>query len=165
MALLARAMLIGIGATLVMDAWGLLQKHVFKIPPLDYRLLGRWIGHLPRGQFVHASINRAPAVRGELAIGWSAHYLIGITFAGLLLVIAGAEWAQRPTLLPALFVGWGTVLAPFLVLQPGMGAGFAASKTPRPWFARLRSLVTHTVYGAGLFLAGVFWARVLPSWW
>ena len=37
-----------------------------------------------------------------------------------------------PTFLPALLVGIGTVAAPFFILQPGMGAGIAASRTPNP---------------------------------
>ena len=32
-----------------------------------------------------------------------------------------------------------------------MGAGIAASRTPRPNAARLQSLVTHAVFGLGLF--------------
>lgn len=157
-----RAVLIGAGATAVMDLWAVFQKRVLKISPLDYRLLGRWIGHFRRGRFVHDSIAKAEPVRGELVLGWSAHYAIGISFAVLLLAIRGMEWARLPTLLPALIVGWVTILAPFFLLQPGMGAGIAASKTPKPNLARLRSLVTHTIYGLGLYLAGVFWALVMP---
>jgi hypothetical protein len=63
----------------------------------------------------------------------------------------GLEWVRHPTIGPALLVGIGTVLAPFLVLQPGMGAGVAASRTPRPVAARVQSLVTHTVFGLGLY--------------
>ena len=68
----------------------------------------------------------------------------------------GLDWARQPTLGPALLVGIGTVAAPFLVMQPGMGAGVAASRTPRPAAARLQSLVTHTIFGLGLYAAG--WA-------
>jgi hypothetical protein len=53
-----------------------------------------------------------------------------------------------------LLVGVATVAAPFLVMQPGMGAGIAASRTPRPGAARLQSLVTHTVFGLGLYAGG-----------
>jgi hypothetical protein len=53
-------------------------------------------------------------------------------------------------LLPALIVGLITVAAPFLIMQPGMGAGIAA-KTPNPTAARLRSLATHAVFGIGLY--------------
>lgn len=40
-------------------------------------------------------------------------------------------------------------------MQPGMGAGIAASRTPNPRAARLQSLVTHAVFGLGLYLAGL----------
>ena len=39
-------------------------------------------------------------------------------------------------------------------MQPGMGAGIAASRTPRPAAARLHSLVTHAIFGIGLYAAG-----------
>jgi hypothetical protein len=38
-------------------------------------------------------------------------------------------------------------------MQPGMGAGIAARRTPRPGAARLQSLVTHAVFGFGLYAA------------
>ena len=65
--------------------------------------------------------------------------------------IWGLAWIQRPTIGPALIVGIGTVAAPFLLMQPGMGAGIAASRTPRPAAARIQSLVTHAVFGLGLY--------------
>jgi hypothetical protein len=40
-------------------------------------------------------------------------------------------------------------------MQPAMGAGIAASRTPNPSAARLRNLATHTVYGIGLYLSAV----------
>lgn len=43
--------------------------------------------------------------------------------------------------------------APFLLMQPGMGAGIAASRTPRPTIARLHSLLTHAIFGLGLYAA------------
>lgn len=151
---LLRAVLIGIGATLVMDLWALLLKRLFGAPSLDYALVGRWIGHLPQGRLTHPGIARSAPVAGERAIGWIAHYAIGIGFALLLLAIWGPAWAARPTLLPAMIVGIATVAAPFLILQPGMGAGIAASRTPNPGVARLRSLMAHASFGVGLYLAG-----------
>ena len=84
-------------------------------------------------------------------IGWTAHYLTGIAFAGILIGVFGTAWLG-----PALAVGIGTVIAPFFLMQPGMGAGIAASKMPRPNAARLQSLITHAVFGLGLYGAG--WA-------
>lgn len=147
-----RALMIGVGATLVMDAWALLLKQ-FGIPSLNFALLGRWLGHLASGQLMHEAIGKAPPARGELVLGWCAHYSIGVTFAGALLATFGLQWARSPSLLPALVVGLVTVLAPLLILQPALGLGIASSKTATPVFSALRSLVTHTVYGFGLYLS------------
>ena len=126
------AALIGTGATAVMDLWGILRQRIFGIPNMSYGLVGRWIGWMPRGRFRHDRIAATPPVKGEKAIGWAAHYAIGVAFAAVLLALCGPEWAQRPTLAPALAFGIATVAAPFLLMQPGMGAGIAASRTPRP---------------------------------
>lgn len=156
MTLLALICFIGVGATAIMDLWGLLRKSLFGAPGLDYRLVGRWIAHMPQGRFRHDAITAAPAKRGERLIGWTVHYATGIAFAGLLVGLFGAEWTARPTPGPALGVGIGTVIAPFFLMQPGMGAGIAASRTPRPNAARLQSLLTHAVFGLGLYVSA--WA-------
>jgi len=150
------ALLVGLGATVVMDIWGIARKRLLGLAPMNYGLVGRWLAHLARGRFRHDRIAASPAVRGEGLIGWTAHYLIGIAFAAVLLAIWGLEWARHPTIGPALIVGIGSVAAPFLVMQPGMGAGIAASRTPRPSAARIQSLVTHAIFGLGLYGAG--WA-------
>jgi len=160
--IVTRAVLVGVGATIVMDLWAMVRKRAFGIASLDYRMLGRWIGNLPRGRFVHDRIGDAPPVRGELIIGWCAHYSIGIAFALLLLALWGPEWARHPTPLPALIIGVLTVVAPFFILQPALGLGIAASKAPRPNAARLRSILTHTVYGIGLYLSALLWSLVMP---
>ena len=148
------AMLIGIGATAVMDAWLLLLKHL-GVPTLNFAFIGRWVGHLFRGQFAHAAIAKAAPVRGELAWGWLTHYAVGMAFATVLVGIQGADWVRSPTLLPALAVGVCTVAAPLLVMQPAMGSGFAASRTPTPLKNCLRSLANHTVFGFGLYLSAL----------
>jgi hypothetical protein len=149
-------LLIGVGATAVMDLWAIARKRLLGTPPPNYGLVGRWLAHMPRGRFRHDSIAAAEPVHGERLIGWSAHYLIGIAYAAILLGVWGLEWVRHPTIGPALIVGIGTVAAPFLVMQPGMGAGIAASRTPRPAAARVQSLVTHAIFGLGLYVAG--WA-------
>lgn len=145
---------IGVGWTAVMDLWAVARKRLLGIPPLDYGLVGRWLAYVARGRFRHDRISASPPVRGERLIGWTAHYLIGIALAALLLALWGLEWARRPAIGPALIVGIGSVTAPFLLMQPGMGAGIAASRTPRPAAARLQSVVTHAIFGLGLYAAG-----------
>lgn len=144
---------VGVGATAVMDTWTLARRFLFGTAIPNYPLVGRWIGHMRHGCFRHDSIAAAPSIPGEGAIGWTAHYLIGIGFAQLLVALFGGAWLRQPTLVPALAVGLGTVAAPFLVMQPGMGAGIAASRTPRPGAARVQSMINHGVFGFGLYLS------------
>lgn len=151
---LLSTVIVGLGATAVMDAWGIVRRPLLGLPPPDYGLVGRWIGHMPHGRFRHPSIAAAAPVRAERVIGWTAHYLTGIAFAGILVGLWGVGWLQAPTLLPALAVGLGSVAAPFLLMQPGMGAGLAARRTPRPGRARIQSVLTHAVFGLGLYAAG-----------
>ena len=146
------AIAIGIGATLVMDLWNLFLKRTFSIPSLNYCLLGRWLRHMPGGTFRHASINAAPQKPGECAVGWVAHYTIGVVLAVVFVAFASGDWLARPTLLPALLYGIGTVVFPFFVMQPSLGLGIAASRTPDPSQARVKSVITHTVFGLGLYV-------------
>lgn len=146
---------IGAGATLATDLWAIARRRLLGVPAPDWGHVGRWFGHMARGRFHHERIATAEPVRGERVIGWMAHYLIGITFASVLLALSGPAWVRQPTLAPALALGIATVTAPFLLMQPGMGAGIAASRTPRPNAARLQSLITHAVFGFGLYAAGL----------
>ncbi|MEJ0012486.1 MAG: DUF2938 domain-containing protein [Bauldia sp.] len=139
MEMIAAAVSIGIGATLLLDLWGVFLNVAFGVPLSDYATVGRWLGYMPAGRFVHASIRAAPPVQGERIIGWIAHYATGIVFAALLVVICGEDWLRHPSLVPALLLGIITVAAPFLLMQPGMGLGIASSRAPNPSAARLRS--------------------------
>lgn len=154
------ALAIGVGATAVMDVWAVALKRYWCIPSLNYAMVGRWLGHLPRGTLRHVNIAQAAPVRDEAILGWAAHYLIGVLFAAMLLALVGQEWVQGPTCAPALLAGVLSVAAPFCILQPGMGAGLAASKTPHPNAARLRSLMAHAAFGIGLHLAALLWSTV-----
>ena len=155
------AIAIGVGATLVMDLWNLFLERTFGIPSLDYCLLGRWLRHMPGGTLRHASIAAATRKPLECTVGWFAHYSIGVVFALVFVVLASGDWLARPTLLPALLYGVGTVVFPFFILQPSLGLGIAASRAPRPSRARLKSLVTHTVFGVGLYVCALGTAEII----
>ena len=151
---LISASLMGLGATLTFDLWGLYLKHAFKITPSNICLVGRWLRYMPAGIFKHSNIGSTPPKSAECAIGWMAHYTIGITFAGAFVMLVGPDWLQQPTLIPAIVFGVVTVLAPFFILQPSLGLGLAASKTPNPTQARLRSVMNHAAFGVGLYFFG-----------
>ena len=101
-------------------------------------------------------------MQGEGAIGWTAHYAIGIAFASVLVLVCGESWVRQPSLVPALALGVLTVAAPFLLMQPAMGFGIASSRAPRPGAARLRSLATHAAFGVSLFAAAWILAQLMP---
>jgi len=151
----ATAVAVGLGATVFMDVWALFASRAFGVPLANYCLIGRWLRYMPEGRFVHASIAAAPPKPAECAVGWITHYLTGAVYALVLVAIAPDGWLARPTLLPALLFGIGSVLVPYLIMQPAMGLGIAASKAPRPMPARLRSLMAHTAFGFGLYLSAL----------
>ena len=162
---LSSAIFMGLGATLTFDLWGLFLKRAFKITPSNICLVGRWLRYMPAGIFKHAHIGSTPPKSAECPIGWLAHYTIGITFAGAFVMFVGPDWLRHPTLIPALGFGVVTVLAPFFIMQPSLGLGFAASKTPNPTQARLRSVMNHAAFGVGLYIFGwlangLLWGRV-----
>jgi hypothetical protein len=148
---LRNTVLIGLGATLLIDLWAQFLKRAFGVRSLDYCMLGRWLLHMPTGKIVHKSIALAAPKPRECTLGWLAHYSIGVGFAVAFALIAPTGWMERPTLLPALIFGIATVAVPFFTMQPAFGLGIAASRTPSPNSARLKSLTTHAVFGLGLY--------------
>ncbi len=154
MEIIIKTILVGVGATIVMDIWAFILK-LFNVKSLDYRFVGRWIGHFASRKFTHDKIFDSKPIQNEVFIGWLAHYLIGITFSILLVVIFGVEWLNHPTIFPALFVGLFTIVAPFFIMQPAFGLGIASSKLPSPNVMRFRSLLTHLIFGFGLYISAL----------
>ena len=146
---------IGIGATLLMDLWNLFLKRAFKLPSLNYCLLGRWFGHMPRGTFRHANIANAQQRPHECTLGRVAHYSIGIALAVVFVVLVSGDWLAQPAPLPALLFGIATVAFPLFIMQPSFGLGVASSRTSNPTQARLKSFATHTVFGIGLYVCAL----------
>lgn len=150
-----KVLLIGIGATALLDGWAWLLGRFFGQPKPNWAMVGRWFAHLARGKVMHEDIGRSEPVENELRIGWIAHYAVGVLFALFVVMLAGTGWLMRPTLLPALIVGWLTIGCGWFILQPGMGAGIAASKRPNANQLRMLNILGHTVFGLGLWLAAV----------
>ena len=145
------SVLIGLGATALMDIWAIVLKAGFRIALPNWALVGRWFCHLTRGMMFHEDIAKAEPYPRELAVGWVVHYAIGIIYAGVLVFIAGPGWLSAPTFLPAWIVGLVTVGAGWFILQPGMGAGWAASKRPNAVQIRSLNVIAHTVFAFGLY--------------
>ena len=154
------ALFVGIGAALIMDVWNLFLQRTFQIASLNYCLVGRWLSHMPLGTFTHTRIATAAERPAECVVGWTAHFLIGIAFALVPVGLTAGAWLDHPSLIPALLVGIGTVLIPYFVVQPALGLGIASANAPQPTQARLKSLMTHTAFGLGLYLSALLWSTL-----
>lgn len=146
---------IGVGATAVLDSWSLLLAKVFGVPSLNFCMVGRWISLMRSGQFKHTAINKAPSQKGECAIGWFIHYVIGVIFSFTFLLVMSNDWLVSPRLIPALIFGLATVCTPFFIMQPALGLGIAAAKTAKPMAARVKSALSHAIFGVGMYLTAL----------
>jgi hypothetical protein len=147
--------IIGAGATVAMDFWAILLNTFFGQPKANWAPVGRWFYHLKNGRVFHDSIAEATPYNHELALGWISHYAVGILYGVLLVLMTGPVWLAEPTLLPAWLWAVVTVAAGWFLLQPGLGIGWAASKTPNPNKVRALNLCAHTVFGLGLWLTAL----------
>ena len=91
------------------------------------------------------------------------HYATGIAFAFALLAVSGPDWARGPTLFPALAFGLATVLFPFLVMRSRPWATGRGGRAPDPAAARRRSLLTHLLFGLGLYTTSAVLVRLMPG--
>ncbi|MEM6160445.1 DUF2938 domain-containing protein [Erwinia sp. P6884] len=153
--MMLRIVVTGAAATLCMDGWALLLRRFCGIASLDYALPGRWILWMFKGKVIHRTIISTPPLTGEKLTGWIFHYVTGMAFAVIPLMLAGTEWINAPDFRIAAATGLLTLVAPFFIMQPALGFGVAASRTVNPQKARLMSLLTHFVFGCGLYWSAV----------
>jgi hypothetical protein len=152
MELTFQGLIIGVIATIGMDIWAVVVKHVLRLPTADWAMVGRWFGHMPRGVFVHRPISDSAPIPNELVIGWIGHYVTGVVYGLAYLYIVQVLIPTGPSLNSALVFGLITVVAPWFLMQPAMGAGVFATKTPRPGLMRIINLSMHAVFGVSLYI-------------
>ncbi|WP_323766420.1 DUF2938 domain-containing protein [Marinovum sp.] len=153
--LILAGLFMGLGGTLAMDIWSEVLARGFGQPRPAWARIGRWAAHLPGGRVFHPDINAVAPVSGELALGWGVHYFVGLSYGVLFALLAGHDWLDAPSFLPLWAYALVTVGAGWFLLQPGMGLGWAAARTPNPWKVRGMGLVAHTVFGLGMYAVAV----------
>lgn len=152
---LAKAALVGIGGTVVLDLWAAIMQRALGVPAVNWAMVGRWVGHMPKGRFAHQNIGRASPVRAEHALGWIVHYVIGAAYGLLLVGLWGVQWLREPTLFAPMVLALCLLVAPYFLMMPGMGAGIAGANTPKPNVTRLKSVVGHSVFGFGMYMTAI----------
>ena len=153
-------LIVGILATVTMDVVAMMALRLGIAGRGPRRtgpdLIGRWVGYLLRGKFRHTDILETPPLRGELALGLVAHYLIGIVltlvYVGLL-VVAHAT----PTALSAILYGAATTVFPWFLMFPSQGMGWLGRDAPGNAHLARVSLFNHIIFGLGIAL----WVAVM----
>lgn len=151
MELLWIGVLMGIGGTLAMDVWAVVLNRVAGLPTPNWGNVGRWAAHVPRGTVFHGSIARSAPVSGEVGIGWAFHYAVGIVYGVAFVIIAGPDWLADPSFLPIWIFSLLTIAAGWFLLHPGMGLGWALSRTETPWKGRFLGLLAHSAFALGMW--------------
>jgi hypothetical protein len=145
----------GIAGAVLMDITETVAARVGLTSGVNVALVGRWAAGLVRGQWAHVDIARSPARRGEVAIGWAFHLLVG--GGGVALMYAAFARAAG-IVVPAhhlwggVMFGAATSLLPWLMLLPAFGWGWFGWRGPRGSNALLASTVSHIPYGLGVGL-------------
>lgn len=147
----------GLWGTLAMDVWAWFLERVAGQPRPNWAMPGRWLGHVARGRVFHEAIGDAAPVANERTLGWALHYGVGVVYGVVFVALAGRSWLTEPAFLPLWVFSILTIAAGWFLLQPGMGLGWAASKTPSPWKVRIMGLVAHTVFALGMWAGVLLW--------
>ena len=83
---------------------------------------------------------------------------MGIAYAALYLAIMRLGFGSGPTLTSALAFAITLLAAPWFIMQPALGLGFMAARTPKPAAVLAVNVSVHTVFGVGLYLGAIGWA-------
>ena len=134
-----------------MDIWAIFLKRVFDISPPNWAMVGRWVVHLTSGKVFHDDIAAAPAFSSENLVGWVFHYLVGLTYGVIFVLLIGEQWLSEPTFMPVYLYAIATILAGWFLLHPGIGLGIALAKTENPFKARCMGLTAHSIFGLGMW--------------
>lgn len=148
---LTQGIFIGIVATVLIDLWAALLK-AFSFPAANWAMVGRWVGHMPRGEFIQPHIADAEPVKGERLIGWCFHYGVGVVYGIAYLWFVQDLLQRTPDIVSAIAFSLVLIVTPWFIMQPGLGHGIAASKAPKPWLVRGLNIIVHALFGVGLYL-------------
>ena len=152
MFIIIQSVFIGIISTAFMDVIAWILKILFKIMPLNYAFIGRWFLSWTDGKFMHNTIVKSPSKKGEIIWGWGIHYVTGIIWA-LIYLILNKFYVLNYSFVSALIFAVLTTFVPFLMIQPALGFGFFAKATPHQIISIRNSLVAHIAFGCGLYFS------------
>ncbi|NVM66585.1 glucan phosphoethanolaminetransferase (alkaline phosphatase superfamily) [Mucilaginibacter sp. SG538B] len=144
MNIMVKVVIAGIAGTFATDIWTFLLR-LFGVHSHGLLLVGLWVkSHLP-------SVLQGQLAGKELLIGWTAHYLLGISFAFLLIPMYGKKWFRQPTAFSALVLALVTFVISLFIIQPMLNFGIAFSKFRTQPVILLKVLAFHLIYSLGVY--------------
>ncbi|MCA0941955.1 DUF2938 domain-containing protein [Salipiger pacificus] len=151
--LITFVLVVGIGATIALDLWGLITAKIGWMPGTHWPSVGRWLLGIPAGRLVlDGGDDRAHSV-GEVLTGWVFHYAIGIAYAVMFPLFWGVDFISAPTVFPFVLIGVIiSTLAGLIILIPGMGGGIFARKLPNAGAMITYVLLAHVVFAIAQYL-------------
>ena len=148
-----QVLLAGVIATASMDVLSAIAIQLRLIAPLSPNVIGRWFASVARAHPLHEDIARTAPRNHELAMVLPTHYAIGMFLTALFVLTANRiGWPVRSVWL-ALAFGLCTNVFPWLLMFPAMGYGFFGSHGPEGTRLFVSSLVSHFLFGLGIWLA------------
>jgi Protein of unknown function (DUF2938) len=147
-----QTLLAGIVATATLDVWQQIYRLAFGTPITDWAMIGRWVGHIPQGQLVQPDIGKAPPIANERILGWIVHYIVGIGYAVVYLLLMRFVVGSPPSFVSALVFGAASVVVTWFFMEPILGAGVLGSKIPGQADAMLHDFTSHLSLGLGLYI-------------
>ncbi len=147
-----QALICGLVATGLLDAWQRLLLLTRGLPPTSWALVGRWFNSTLQGKPFPGPAAQLPPVRGELATGWVVHYTVGIGYGVVYVFGLGSVGVDLSSPWTGLAFGLASVAVPFFFFMPAMGAGLLGRHAPNPRLARMLAAASHAVFGLGLAL-------------
>jgi len=142
----------GFIATIIFDIYNLSLNYAYNIDKPKWNFLGRYFLGYREGRYIRKNLQNDNEENNELLWGYAIHYIIGITY-GIIYVVLNVLFFDYPSLLIAYIFGFFTVLGAWCYLMPfGYSLGFFASKSDQQFKTLVQNLISHFIFGTGLFI-------------
>ena len=149
---IVQGLISGLIATIIFDLFNQSLNYAYNVNKPKWFLLGRYFIGCTRGKYFRESLEADNEENNELVWGYGIHYLIGLIY-GLFYVIFNFLFFGYPSLLAAYSFGFITVLGAWCFLMPfAYNLGFFASKSDQQFKILAQNLISHFVFGTGLFI-------------
>ena len=150
--ILFQGIISGLFATFIFDLFQSSLKYAYGIEKPKWNLLGRYFLGYKESKFIRKTLIDDEELDNELLWGYFFHYLIGIIY-GIVFVILNFLLFDYPSILLAYIFGFSTVLGAWCFLMPfAYNLGFFASKSEGRTNLLAQNLIAHFVFGTGLFI-------------